>query len=67
MRRSVIELPTWHRLSFNDEKESQRAHSCSAKEVDVVTDDIPAYWCMEGGKVLPIPGSPEEAEWKRHE
>jgi len=35
------------------------------EEVAVVTEDIPASWCMEGGVVLPEPGSPEEEEWKK--
>ncbi len=38
-----------------------------AEEVTVVTNDIPASWCMEGGIVLPDPGTPEEAEWKKHD
>ncbi len=40
---------------------------CPAEEVAVVTNDIPASWCMEGGIVLPDPGTPEEAEWKKHD
>lgn len=36
---------------------------CPAEEVAVVTNDIPASWAMEGGLVLPDPGTPEEAEW----
>jgi phenylpyruvate tautomerase PptA (4-oxalocrotonate tautomerase family) len=40
---------------------------CPPKEVTVVTEDIPAHWCMEGGVILPDPGSPEEEEWKKHE
>ncbi len=38
---------------------------CPAEEVTVVTNDIPASWCMEGGIVLPDPGTPEEAEGKK--
>ncbi len=37
---------------------------CPAEEVAVVTNEIPASWAMEGGLVLPEPGTPEEAEWK---
>ncbi len=40
---------------------------CPAEEVAVVTNDIPASWCMEGGIVLPDPGTPEEAEWKKRD
>ena len=32
--------------------------------VDVTTADIGASYTMEGGVLLPEPGSPEEAEWK---
>ncbi len=40
---------------------------CPAEKVAVVTNDIPASWCMEGGIVLPDPGTPEEAEWKKRD
>ena len=41
-----------------------RILGCTPEEVTVVTEDIPANWCMEGGIILPEPGSPEEAAWK---
>ena len=37
---------------------------CPVDEVDVVLHSSPAKHTMEGGKVLPEPGSPEEAAWK---
>lgn len=36
-----------------------------AEEVAVVTNEFPANWAMEDGKVVPAPGTPEEAEWKK--
>ena len=35
------------------------------EEVAVVTNEFPAHWAMEEGKVVPAPGTPEEAEWKK--
>lgn len=35
-----------------------------AEAVQVVSIDIDSTHTMEGGKLLPEPGSPEEAEWK---
>lgn len=35
------------------------------QSIQVVTMDIDASYTMEGGELLPEPGSAEEAEWKR--
>lgn len=42
------------------------ALSCPASQVQVVLTTGPAEHGMEGGKVLPAPGSLEEEAWKAH-
>ena len=41
------------------------ALGCSPDEVEIVTGEVDASHCIEGGKILPVPGSPEEAAWKK--
>ena len=41
------------------------ALECSSDEVEIVMGEVDATHCIEGGKILPIPGSPEEAAWKK--
>lgn len=40
------------------------ALNCEPEEVDVSLNSGPASHGMEGGKILPAPGSPEEQAWK---
>ncbi|MEO0588148.1 MAG: tautomerase family protein [Planctomycetota bacterium] len=40
------------------------ALGCDAEEVAVVLHPAPAQHGMEGGELLPEPGSPEESAWK---
>lgn len=40
------------------------ALGCQAEEVDIALTSGPASHGMEGGRILPDPGSPEEKAWK---
>ena len=40
------------------------ALGCQAEEVDIALTSGPASHGMEGGQILPAPGSPEEEAWK---
>lgn len=40
------------------------ALACEPEEVEITLNSGPASHGMEGGQILPDPGSPEEAAWK---
>ncbi len=40
------------------------ALGCASGEIEIVMGEVDASHCIEGGKILPVPGSPEEAAWK---
>lgn len=41
------------------------ALECSSDEIEIDLGEVDASHCIEGGKILPVPGSPEEAAWKK--
>jgi phenylpyruvate tautomerase PptA (4-oxalocrotonate tautomerase family) len=50
--------------------EAARILSVSADQVTLVLQEMPAEWAMEGGHVLPAPGTEDEwmrAHWTEHE
>lgn len=62
------------RAGRNDEQKAEiveRLSACLAERTElgedaitVLSNDIEVSFTMEGGKLLPEPGSPEEEEWK---
>ena len=41
------------------------ALQCSSDEILIEIGEVDATHCIEGGKILPVPGSPEEEAWKK--
>ncbi|MGK7916060.1 MAG: hypothetical protein AB4038_11025 [Prochloraceae cyanobacterium] len=58
-------IPRTYRDYINTLKDMGEALGCSSDEVEIVMGEVDATHCIEGGKILPIPGSPEEAAWKK--